>query len=169
MNHFGRLFQISIYGESHGNSVGVILDGVKPGIPLSSADFTADLLRRKSGGKGTTPRIETDEIIIESGVFNGYTTGAPILLRFLNQNTKLETLIFIKDTGYLVYDELKKLVCNKRLLKVEDMREAVNSAYLYTKKGSSCVLSPAAASYNTYKNFEERGNDYKQEVKNQAK
>ena len=88
MNHFGRLFQISIYGESHGNSVGVILDGVKPGIPLSSADFTADLLRRKSGGKGTTPRIETDEIIIESGVFNGYTTGAPILLRFLNQNTK---------------------------------------------------------------------------------
>lgn len=88
MNHFGRLFQINIYGESHGNSVGVILDGVKPGIPLSSADFTADLLRRKSGGKGTTPRIETDEIIIESGVFNGYTTGAPILLRFLNQNTK---------------------------------------------------------------------------------
>lgn len=88
MNHFGRLFQISIYGESHGNSVGVILDGVKPGIPLSSADFTVDLLRRKSGGKGTTPRIETDEIIIESGVFNGYTTGAPILLRFLNQNTK---------------------------------------------------------------------------------
>lgn len=88
MNHFGRLFQIGIYGESHGNSVGVILDGVKPGIPLSCADFTADLLRRKSGGKGTTPRIEADEIIIESGVFNGYTTGAPILLRFLNQNTK---------------------------------------------------------------------------------
>ncbi len=83
------------------------------------------------------------------------------LVEFLNQNTKLETLIFLKDTGYLVYDELKKLGCNKRLLKVEDMREAVNSAYLYTKKGSSCVLSPAAASYNTYKNFEERGKDYK--------
>ena len=88
MNHIGRLFQINIYGESHGASVGVLLDGVKPGILLSEADFKADLLRRKSGGKGTTPRIEADEVIIESGVFNGYTTGAPILLRFLNTNTK---------------------------------------------------------------------------------
>lgn len=88
MNHFGRLFQINIYGESHGNSVGILLDGVKPGIELSPVDFHTDLQRRKSGGKGTTPRIEPDEIIIESGVFNGYTTGAPILLRFLNTNTK---------------------------------------------------------------------------------
>ena len=88
MNHFGRLFQINIFGESHGSSVGILLDGVKPGIELSAADFTSDLQRRKSGGKGTTPRIEADEIIIESGVFNGYTTGAPILLRFLNTNTK---------------------------------------------------------------------------------
>ena len=88
MNHFGRLFQINIFGESHGESVGILLDGVKPGIKLSDADFTADLLRRKSGGKGTTPRIEEDLVHIESGVFNGYTTGAPILLRFLNTNTK---------------------------------------------------------------------------------
>ncbi|MBR4496749.1 MAG: chorismate synthase, partial [Acholeplasmatales bacterium] len=88
MNHIGRLFQINIFGESHGSSVGILLDGVKPGIKLSNDDFKADLLRRKSGGKGTTPRIEADEIMIESGVFNGYTTGAPILLRFLNTNTK---------------------------------------------------------------------------------
>ena len=83
MNHIGRLFQINIFGESHGSSVGILLDGVKPGIKLSEEDFHADLARRKSGGKGTTPRIEADEIHIESGVFNGYTTGAPILLRFL--------------------------------------------------------------------------------------
>lgn len=88
MNHFGRLFQINIFGESHGASVGVLIDGIKPGIKLTEEDFKADLLRRKSGGIGTTPRIEADEPIIESGVFNGYTTGAPMLIRFLNTNTK---------------------------------------------------------------------------------
>jgi len=88
MNHFGRIFQVNIFGESHGNGVGILVDGVKPGIKLSEEDFTSDLLRRKSGGLGTTPRIEEDKIIIDSGVFNGYTTGAPILLRFLNTNTK---------------------------------------------------------------------------------
>lgn len=88
MNHFGRLFQINIYGESHGGGVGILLDGVKPGIPLSNEDFLIDLSRRKSGGLGTTPRIEPDEIKIVSGVFNGYTTGAPILLSFENTNTK---------------------------------------------------------------------------------
>ena len=88
MNHIGRIFQVSIYGESHGNCVGVIVDGVKPGIKLNNEDFISDLARRKSGGLGTTPRIEADEVIIDSGVFNGYTTGAPISLRFLNTNTK---------------------------------------------------------------------------------
>ena len=88
MNHFGRIFQVNIFGESHGGSVGVLVDGVAPGIKLDASDFKEDLLRRKSGGLGTTPRIEADEISIESGVFNGYTTGAPILLRFINTNTK---------------------------------------------------------------------------------
>lgn len=58
------------------------------GIKLDSHDFESDLLRRKAQGLGTTPRIEADEPIIESGLFNGFTTGAPILIRFLNQNTK---------------------------------------------------------------------------------
>ncbi len=88
MNSFGKLFVTSIYGESHGGSVGVVLDGVKPGIKLDKEDFVSDLLRRKSGGLATTPRVEDDDVIIESGIFNGYTTGAPILLRFLNKNTK---------------------------------------------------------------------------------
>ena len=64
MNHFGRLFQINIFGESHGSSVGVLIDGVKPGIKLSEEDFNRDLLRRKSGGLGTTPRIEEDDVVI---------------------------------------------------------------------------------------------------------
>lgn len=88
MNHIGRLFQINIYGESHGEGVGILLDGVKPGIPLTEEDFHIDLSRRKAGGLGTTPRVEADVIHIESGVFNGYTTGAPILLAFENTNTK---------------------------------------------------------------------------------
>lgn len=88
MNHFGRLFQVNIFGESHGECVGVLIDGVIPGIKLDEADFEADLARRKSGALGTTPRIEEDKVFIESGVFNGYTTGAPILLKFLNNNTK---------------------------------------------------------------------------------
>ena len=88
MNHFGRLFQVNIFGESHGSSVGVLIDGVKPWIKLSEDDFVLDLSRRKSGGLGTTPRIEEDKVLIESGVFNGYTTGGAILLRFLNNNTK---------------------------------------------------------------------------------
>ena len=88
MNRFGRLFNISIFGESHGKGVGVLVDGVMPGIELKSEDFHSDLSRRKSGGLGTTPRIEADEVQIESGVFNGKTTGAPILLRFANNNTR---------------------------------------------------------------------------------
>lgn len=88
MNHFGRLFQINIFGESHGDCVGILLDGVKPGLKLDSEDFLTDLSRRKSGGLGTTPRIEADEVNIQSGILNGYTTGAPILLTFKNTNTK---------------------------------------------------------------------------------
>lgn len=88
MNSFGRLFRVSIYGESHGASVGVLLDGVTAGIPLCEDDFIADIERRKAGKKGTTPRVEADSVIIESGVFNGFTTGSPIMLRFLNTNTK---------------------------------------------------------------------------------
>ena len=97
MNHIGRLFQINIFGESHGDEVGILLDGVKPGIKLSKEDFIPDLARRKSGGLGTTPRIESDEIMIKSGIFNGYTTGAPILLSFNNNNT------ISKDYSELLY------------------------------------------------------------------
>lgn len=88
MNSFGRLFRVNIYGESHGNQVGVLIDGCPAGLSISEDDFTEDLLRRKSGAKGTTPRIEDDKPFIVSGVFNGYTTGAPILISFQNKNTQ---------------------------------------------------------------------------------
>lgn len=87
MNSFGRKFKVSIFGESHGEATGIVIDGVKPGITLSEQDFTADIQRRKSGAKGTTPRIEADEPKILSGVFEGHTTGAPLTVVFQNTNT----------------------------------------------------------------------------------
>ena len=88
MNHIGRLFQVNIFGESHGKSVGVLVSGIPAGICLKEEDFHLDLSRRKAGKLGTTPRIEADEVKIASGVFNGYTTGSPVLLMFENTNTK---------------------------------------------------------------------------------
>lgn len=88
MNHFGRIFQISIFGESHGEMLGVIVDGMPAGITLSKEDFLNDLRRRKAGGLGTTPRVEADEPHLNSGVFKDKTTGSPICISFLNQNTK---------------------------------------------------------------------------------
>ncbi len=87
MNTFGRNFRISIFGESHGELIGVTIDGVSPGLELSELDFQKDILRRKSGAKGTTPRIEEDKPMIVSGVFEGHTTGAPLTIVFRNTNT----------------------------------------------------------------------------------
>ena len=87
MNSFGRKFRGSVFGESHGELIGVVIDGVPAGLELSAKDFTDDILRRKSGAKGTTPRIESDEPTIVSGVFEGHTTGAPLTIIFKNGNT----------------------------------------------------------------------------------
>ena len=87
MNSFGRKFRVSIFGESHGELIGVVLDGVPAGLDLSEQDFEQDILRRKSGAKGTTPRVEEDKPQIVSGVFEGHTTGAPLTIVFKNNNT----------------------------------------------------------------------------------
>ena len=88
MNSWGNIFRVSIWGESHGAQVGVSIDGVPAGIPLSEEDFLADLQRRKAGGAGTTPRIESDMPHIVSGLFEGHTTGSPLTIVFLNENTR---------------------------------------------------------------------------------
>ena len=90
MNTFGNRFRVSIFGESHGPRIGVTLDGVLPGIPLSEEDFAEDLGRRKAGALGTTPRVEDDFPQIVSGVFDGHTTGAPLTILFRNENTRSE-------------------------------------------------------------------------------
>jgi len=80
---------VSIFGESHGESVGIVVDGVPAGLPLAVEDFMEDIERRKGGTqKGTTPRKEDDIPLFKSGVFNGKTTGAPIALLFENKNTR---------------------------------------------------------------------------------
>ncbi len=89
MNSFGRIFRVTIFGESHGPSVGVTIDGCPAGLPLTEDDFTTDIERRKGGmQKGTTPRKEDDKPIFLTGVFNGKTTGAPLTIIFENKNTR---------------------------------------------------------------------------------
>ena len=89
MNSTGRLFRIHIFGESHGESVGVCIDGCPAGLALPIDDFLPDLERRKGGiQKGTTPRQEEDLPIFKSGLLNGITTGSPITILFENKNTR---------------------------------------------------------------------------------
>lgn len=88
MNTFGRIFRISIFGESHGPLLGITLDGVPPGIAVSESDFSDDIARRKPGAKGTTGRVERDIPEIVSGWFGGFTTGAPLTLIFRNSNVR---------------------------------------------------------------------------------
>ena len=89
MNSFGQIFRINIFGESHGESVGILIDGCPAGLPLGPEDLLADIERRKGGQQpGTTPRKEEDAPHFKSGLFQGKTTGAPILIYFENNNTR---------------------------------------------------------------------------------
>ncbi len=91
MNSFGRIFRISIFGESHGECAGITIDGCPAGLSLTAEDLLPDLERRKGGTqKGTTPRQEDDYPIFKSGVFNGKTTGFPVTILFENKNIRSE-------------------------------------------------------------------------------
>jgi len=91
VNSFGRIFKVSIFGESHGECVGITIDGCPAGLALSPEDLLSDLERRKGGKqKGTTPRQEEDFPIFKSGLFNGKTTGFPITILFENKNVRSE-------------------------------------------------------------------------------
>ncbi len=98
MNSFGHNFRISLFGESHGAAVGVVIDGVPAGIPLSEADFAEDLARRKGGTLGTTSRTETDEPELLSGIFNEHTTGAPVAILFRNRHQQSEDYAPLANT-----------------------------------------------------------------------
>lgn len=98
MNQFGTIYKLSIFGESHGDAVGMVIDGCPAGIPINTNDFLPDLKRRKTGKNGTSPRLEADLPNIVSGVFNGKSTGSPITLLFENANTQSKDYNEIKNT-----------------------------------------------------------------------
>lgn len=84
-NTFGKIFKITTYGESHGVAIGVVVDGVPAGMPLSEADIQKELDRRRPGQSIlTTPRAEKDRVEILSGVFQGKTLGTPICMLVKN-------------------------------------------------------------------------------------
>ncbi|MGG9964432.1 chorismate synthase [Ferruginibacter sp. SUN106] len=91
MNSFGRIFRVHIFGESHGECVGITIDGCPAGLSLTADDLLPDLERRKGGKqKGATPRQEEDYPIFKSGIFENKTTGFPITILFENKNTRSE-------------------------------------------------------------------------------
>ncbi len=85
MNSFGRLFRISIFGESHGQEVGIIIDGCPAGIELNINDLQDFIDKRKPVAYGSTERKETDIPIIKSGIFNNKTSGSPLTIAFKNE------------------------------------------------------------------------------------
>lgn len=97
-NTFGKLFAVTTFGESHGVSLGCVVDGCPPGLRLSEADIQADLDRRRPGqSRYTTQRRELDSVRILSGVFDGETTGTPIGLLIQNEDQRSRDYSDLKD------------------------------------------------------------------------
>lgn len=111
-NTFGVLFRVTTYGESHGAGVGVIVDGVTPGVALTEADIQRDLDRRRPGQSSlTTPRSETDTAHILSGVFEGRTTGTPLAIALANRDARPEAYSAIEGLfrpGHADWSYLRK-------------------------------------------------------------
>jgi len=111
MNNFGRIFRLSIFGESHGPAVGIVIDGCPSGVPLETEDFMHDFSRRKSGMPGTTTRQEGDVPEILSGVYDGKTTGMPIAILIANKNIRSSDYDALKEIprpGHADFVSLKK-------------------------------------------------------------
>lgn len=97
-NTFGQLFRVTTFGESHGGAVGCVVDGCPPGLKISEEDIQKDLDRRKPGqSQIVSPRKEEDKIEILSGVFEGKTTGAPIMLMAKNKDARSQDYEKLKD------------------------------------------------------------------------
>ena len=110
-NTFGQVFRITTYGESHGTGIGVVIDGCPAGIEIDIQLIQKELDRRKPGqSKVTTQRKEADQAIIQSGVFEGKSTGTPIAIYIKNKDQKSKDYSHIADTyrpshADMVYDK----------------------------------------------------------------
>ena len=102
MNRFGRIFSIAIFGESHGAGVGILIDGCPSGISLNEDDFIEDLSRRSPGSTGTTSRKESDIPLLKSGIFNGITTGAPIIKSGIHRVPDIQILLLLQNSEDLM-------------------------------------------------------------------
>ncbi|HAK45170.1 MAG TPA: chorismate synthase [Spirochaeta sp.] len=111
-NSFGSAFRITTFGESHGTAVGVIIDGIIPGVEISNEEIQKEMNRRKPGQSAvTTPRKESDRVSIVSGIFEGKTTGTPLTIILYNQDANPEAYTNIKDffrPGHADFTYLKK-------------------------------------------------------------
>ena len=97
-NTFGKLFRVTTWGESHGPSIGCVIDGTPPGIKIQADDLQSWLNRRKPGtSQFVTQRREPDKVKILSGVFEGKTTGAPIGLLIENNDARSKDYSEIKE------------------------------------------------------------------------
>jgi len=111
-NTFGTLFRITTWGESHGKSIGVVIDGCPAGLSLSEKEINEALLKRRPGQiSHTSPRKEPDQAEIHSGIFEGKTTGAPISIIIPNRDADSSSYQLIKQLlrpGHANYTYLKK-------------------------------------------------------------
>ena len=87
-NTYGQALTVTLFGESHGEAIGAVIDGLAPGIKIDTAYIDEKLALRRPSGKISTARAEKDNYMIASGIFNGYTTGTPITVIIPNENTR---------------------------------------------------------------------------------
>lgn len=97
-NTFGNAITVTLFGESHGSAVGAVIDGLAPGIIIDMARIERALAKRRPSGSISTGRVEPDPVTFLSGVYNGYTTGAPLTIVIENQNTKSSDYDALGDT-----------------------------------------------------------------------
>ena len=110
-NTYGNSMTVTLFGESHGEQIGVVIDGLAPGVEVDMEFIRKQLELRKPHGKISTQRVENDEPHIVSGVFEGKTTGTPICILFENNNTKSKDYSKTKDLmrpGHADYTAIQK-------------------------------------------------------------
>lgn len=118
-NTFGNLVQVTLFGESHGEAIGVVIDGLAAGIALDMEFIQAQMEKRKAKGRISTQRKEGDELHIVSGYFNGYTTGSPLTILIENTNTKSKDY---EKTKYRVRPSHADYTANEKYQGYQDYR-----------------------------------------------
>src|SRR5688572_18340694 len=111
-NFLGQIFRITTFGESHGPSIGVVIDGCPAGLLLQKEEIDRELFLRQPGNNPyTSPRKESDEVQILSGIFEGKTTGAPIALFIQNRDadpSRYEPIKHLLRPGHANFTYLEK-------------------------------------------------------------